>query len=363
MFVIQYFEMCGVLMKCIYYKDKEGLGWKGQEHIFPASLGGIKKLPADYVSKDANDYFSKLENHLTHSSLILIHRSLFGPSKRKDKKEGKRIIMVMKNQNKDDSSKIELGYIREGTPYPITQVYIKNDHMTFTVSPDGGIEELTSFVDKLKSGVKQIIRKKSDLINGKDVIIGYSQKTFYAGINPENNISDDVLRTFMEKVVEIYKPDYEMKHSEGQVTSGYQLSETMNDYRVYGKIAFNVLADIKGKEYILDSDFDKYREWLMGKENPDYDSFLPSLEKMESIEKIFPEQSHWCIFINVQGDLCAVVGLYSTFKRFMVVAKGRGSDISIVDGMICDWKNDKEYRLIDFISHMTGTDKLMNGGV
>lgn len=52
-------------MECIYYKDKEGLEWKGQEHIFQASLGEIKKLPVDYVSKDANDYFSKLENHLT----------------------------------------------------------------------------------------------------------------------------------------------------------------------------------------------------------------------------------------------------------------------------------------------------------
>lgn len=81
------------------------------------------------------------------------------------------------------------------------------------------------------------------------------------------------------------------------------------------------------------------------------------------IEKIFPKQSHWCIFCNVQGNLGAVVGLYSTFKRFVVIAKGKGSDIANVDGMICDWKKDKEYRLIDFISHMTENDKLMDGGV
>ena len=34
-----------------------------------------------------------------------------------------------------------------------------------------------------------------------------------------------------------------------------------------------------------------------------------------------------CMFCNVQGNLCAVVGLYSTFKRFVVIVKGRGSDI------------------------------------
>ena len=34
----------------------------------------------------------------------------------------------------------------------------------------------------------------------------------------------------------------------------------MGDYRVFGKIAFNVLSDIKGKDYVLDSDFDKFRK-------------------------------------------------------------------------------------------------------
>ena len=256
----------------------------------------------------------------------------------------------MKNQNKDNSTNIEFGYIREGRPYTITQVYFNKTHMTFSVSPNGGIEELDIFIDILKAGEKRMIRKKSDLIEGKDMIFGYSQNTIYVGINPENTCSDDDIRVYMDKVVDVYRSDYEMKYSEGQVTVDYHMNETMDDYRVYGKIAFNVLADIKGKEYILHSDFDKYREWLMGKEDSDFDSFLPVLKNMESIEKIVPKQSHWCFFINVHGDLCAVVGLYSTFKRFMVIAKGRGSDVPIADGMICDWKNEKEYRLIAYIS-------------
>ena len=49
----------------------------------------------------------------------------------------------------------------------------------------------------------------------------------------------------------------------------------MGDYRVFGKIAFNVLSDIKGKDYVLDSDFDKFRNWLMGDEDKDYAGFLP----------------------------------------------------------------------------------------
>lgn len=87
-------------------------------------------------------------------------------------------------------------------------------------------------------------------------------------------------------MVENYKPNCEIKHSEGKVTDGYQLRETMDDYCVYGKITFNVLADIKGKESVLDSDFDKYREWLIGKEDSDYDNFLPLLKKYGNRENI-----------------------------------------------------------------------------
>ena len=56
-------------------------------------------------------------------------------------------------------------------------------------------------------------------------------------------------------------------YREEQISSQFDVSETMGDYRVFGKIAFNVLSDIKGKDYVLDSDFDKFRNWLMGDED------------------------------------------------------------------------------------------------
>ena len=35
------------------------------------------------------------------------------------------------------------------------------------------------------------------------------------------------------------------------------------------------------------------------------------------------------------------------------IAKGRGIDFNFADGMICDWKNEREYRLLGYISHMS----------
>ena len=36
---------------CIYYGVSPSLTYKNQEHVFPAGLGGNKKLPNDYVSE------------------------------------------------------------------------------------------------------------------------------------------------------------------------------------------------------------------------------------------------------------------------------------------------------------------------
>lgn len=83
--------------ECIYFKNQNNIMFKGREHIFPAGLGGIQTLPEGYVSKEANDYFSKLEDHLMHYSLISTTRMMVGPPKRKDKQEGKRIVLLLEN--------------------------------------------------------------------------------------------------------------------------------------------------------------------------------------------------------------------------------------------------------------------------
>lgn len=359
-------------MECIYYKNKNKLTFKGQEHIFPAGLGGIKKLPKDYVSQEANNYFSKLENYLMHGSLITMHRALFGPSKRKDKKEGKRIIWVLENVN--NSSNVELGYIREGTPYTIPQVYVDmTGHMNFSVSSHEGIKELNSFIELLNLEIKKFISKESKKIIENDIIIGYSQKTIYVAFNPKTKPSIEKINAIRKTILSVYLSNNinsnknNIHYVRNQVSTNVKLSETIDNYRVFGKIAFNVLADLKGKDYVLHNDFDEFRNLLMSSNNSknntdsmDNDNFLnndnlthinflPSLTSLPNIDKMFPEQSHWCILFNNNGDLCATVCLYNIFKRYIFIAKNRGRDMSDIDGLICDWKNKKEYKLIDYV--------------
>ena len=49
---------------CIYFGDTPGLTYKKREHIFPAGLGGTMTLPQGWVSDQANNFFSSMEDKL-----------------------------------------------------------------------------------------------------------------------------------------------------------------------------------------------------------------------------------------------------------------------------------------------------------
>ena len=68
---------------CMYLKQTEPeLTFKSDEHIFPAGIGGIQKLPMEYVSHDANNAFSAMEGQVMKKSLLALPRQFFGPGKR-----------------------------------------------------------------------------------------------------------------------------------------------------------------------------------------------------------------------------------------------------------------------------------------
>ena len=46
--------------KCIYFKE-DNLKYDSREHIFPAGIGGVKRLLRGFVSDKANNYFSNIE--------------------------------------------------------------------------------------------------------------------------------------------------------------------------------------------------------------------------------------------------------------------------------------------------------------
>jgi len=63
-------------------KTEPGESSTSKEHIFPARIGGIRKLTMEYVSHECNNAFSKMELPFLRNSLLALPRQLVGPGKR-----------------------------------------------------------------------------------------------------------------------------------------------------------------------------------------------------------------------------------------------------------------------------------------
>ena len=112
---------------CIYTgKDETQAHFKNQEHIIPACIGGMQRLPKGYVSDEINTLFSGLELKLARNSPITLPRMFVGPGKRgsrNPKRRGGASKMVSVMQS-NETGKYSLGYIRMGVPITIDQIQI-----------------------------------------------------------------------------------------------------------------------------------------------------------------------------------------------------------------------------------------------
>lgn len=125
---------------------------------------------------------------------------------------------------------------------------------------------------------------------------------------------------------------------------------TENDSRVFGKIAINVLTEIMGTEYVQSGIFDEFINWIMGGINEEFHCKMGD-EIMNIFEqKALTSKSHYCIFVQDNNNLIACVSLYGYWKKMFAITSTFDKSFISPIGLICDFKNKKEYSLIDFIS-------------
>ncbi len=127
------------------------------------------------------------------------------------------------------------------------------------------------------------------------------------------------------------------------------LSININEfYRVCSKITFNYLAYVKKQNFVLDKRFDKIRKFILG--NGDIANVY-MIEKV-SLPIEFPDESHVIIIVKVQESLFSLVSFYNGSSTVAIELcekfEGDIGEKGIV-GYICDWKNRKEYKCMDYI--------------
>jgi len=127
------------------------------EHLIPAGLGGIKKLPKGYVSDQFNNEISKLERRFLRDSIISIPRIFVGPGKRGKLNESKatksKIQLII---NPDGAPSFALGYTKLGKVIEIPTLLINTDDGSCSFSFDknentNGYTVLTNYKTKCQN--------------------------------------------------------------------------------------------------------------------------------------------------------------------------------------------------------------------
>lgn len=324
---------------CIYYNHKENLTYTGQEHIFPASIGGIEKLPLGYVSDQANHYFSRLEQDLLKSSMVSLSRGIFGPGKRGSNKLGEVNVCIMK----DDNNEYALGYIFKGKPHtiPHINVNLKTGKVNLSLDKREGSQYLNIFLQKLESFKEKFVYIENSAILQDTILIGYYQnKYFVASAYEEIKISKikNIINMFLQSICKNTK----FENNKSHVCVQNSITISKDNAKVYAKIAFNVLAKYKGKEFVLDSAFDDMRKWIMREKDLSI-NWLPNRNSNLNF-LISGLTGHYCIISDIDGYICAEVSIYG-WKYGFKLGKNPGEKFIMPLGILCDSQNKKEYTL------------------
>ena len=339
---------------CIYFKNVKNLSYSKQEHIFPAGLGGNQKLANGIVSDRANELFSPHELTLMRHSLIALDRMLFGPGKRGSTVSAKAYKSPI-TVGIDDSGKVLLSYTMLGSPYNIPQFHAQGTSASVTfpwqdgTTPDELIESLCSQLSTFVGIFTHIVSEK---VPNNDMIVGVHEGKFYVATASENRPSNEEVVAEITKLTKAFAPQ-DVAESQERITQNHRFIDNENVARMYAKVCFNSLAFLKGEDYVLQECFDEIREWIIGGDSKGKFFSLPNAnaESSLSFTKVFPDRSHWCIFSVCQNNLIGYVCFYNHCSRVFNLGTV-AEENSHPFGFICDWKNEREYTLSDYLLYI-----------
>lgn len=346
---------------CLYYKDRTELTYGSGEHIFPAAIGGIQKLPDDFVSSEFNNDISRLELDFIRNSFVSVARQLEGPGKRgklADRFATKSPVIVI--ESVVDKNVLALGFIKKGRLYEIPHFLLNIDTGELAISFDSiqftdiakAIEEFKEKCDKAE--LLKIKNISSELLPVNQILFGIDDKVeenfncFFAK-HPAavtETISIEKIKTIGKILQYNGKEPQRMKY---MPQSTGKIKFSLDFFRIYGKIAFNFLALLKGRKFVMSTAFDSVRNWIAnGGENKYAALNKENFNPLKEMKIELPAACHHVLIYKIENRLFATIHLYEALSVDIVLSSNFTGQFS-TDGFICDWKNRKEYRLFDYI--------------
>lgn len=337
---------------CIYLGDLPELNYDSAEHIIPAGLGGIKKLPADYVSREFNNRSSRYETALMRSSILALPRQLLGPGKRGSlniKKATKSSVGILAHFPENGS--YSLGYIVLGKPYEIPHLVLNIGTGEFSLNMHKGATDEEFQVFRKCLSEFELLKTKfiafpelpaHTFLIGIKKGIEANHECFIA--SPDGNthpFNKEILTELAGRVNNIS----ELSGTDQYHVRVHQTAHIGDEYyKCCAKIAFNFLAHVKGSAFVQRECFDPLRNWIVNEGENDYVELSPK----HVSQPIFPKDSHQILITKTENRLLADVCFYNHFHNSVLLSENF-TEIFPMNGFICDWQNKKEYGFYEFL--------------
>jgi hypothetical protein len=348
------------MYRCIYSNISEPhLTFTKREHVIPAGLGGITKLPLGYVSDEINESFSRIERVALQHSFVSINRGRFGPGKRGNlnvKKIKNPIIMVLR-EGEDLNEVFRLGFLFTGESHLIPQIYLDfNDEENYITTSyfatiydvEEGKDIISTFkmrfFDFLKNENKEFILIEMPFTTNKHFIcVGFSNGKWFAATS-HKYINMDYLAGYLlpelvkeQEMSPLIQPKTLFKYERRlQMDSSFAF--------IYVKTALNSLAYLMGSEFVFDIIFDDVRNAIKDQNN--LDSFLIDRRELydliNGIVSEIPVKSHFVIITTIESMVIAFVSFYKEPPGIIRLAREYPGEM-FTKAIICDWQNRNEY--------------------
>lgn len=287
-------------------------------------------------------------------SLIAMLRMNYGPGKRgtlSTEKASQSQVVV----SRGCTGELQLTYTALSTPFSISQ-FTKGENQYFISLRIPKDEEtewdvFQDFRNKLLSFSGRFVHLQSKELEDSQFIVGTHKGKLYCAtkeIRPEQNWVKNEIEMFLNGTSKI-ENDSVFEWRMEQVKQYHKLEENSEIARVYAKVAMNTLAYLKGDYFVKKSTLDDFRKWILyGAEKQEFIT-LPNAIAGSNITNFFPDKAHWCLFTEYNGYPYAVVSFYGVWQRSFRLTKERNNWFLFPQGFVCDWKNKKEYTLMEYV--------------
>jgi hypothetical protein len=348
------------LSSCIYLnKTETNLNYTKREHVIPAGLGGINKLPLGSVSDEINETFSRIERIALQKSFVSINREKFGPGKRGSlniNKVSNPLIMLMR-EGENTNEIFRLGFLFAGESYLIPQIYldfndeegyISTSYYSTVFDVEEGEQILSAFKSQfiafLSNQNRDYILIEMPFTTDKHFIcIGCFKGKWFAATSHKiinmDYMAMDLLPELVKETVNepIVQPKALFKYERAlQMDSSFAF--------IYAKTAFNSLAFLMGSDFVKDEVFDDVRNAI--KDQMNLDMILIDRREfyslIDGIVSKVPSKSHFVIVTTFESMVLAFVSFYKEPPGIIKLANEYTGQ-TFTKGIICDWQNRNEY--------------------